>query len=146
MKNIVWLEYHYGRDLSPILNQFIRFASVGAVGTLMHYGALILLVQIMALNAILASTAGFVIGALTNYQLNYHYTFRSDKNHAEAMGKFFTVAIVGMLFNGLAMFFCMDILDMLYLFAQVVATALVLLWNFFANRWWTFRECRKDAN
>ena len=112
----------------------------------MHYGALILLVQIMALNAIVASTAGFVIGAVTNYQLNYHYTFASDKNHAEAMSKFFTVAIVGMLFNGLVMFLCVNLLDMLYLFAQVVATALVLLWNFFANRWWTFRECRNDAN
>ncbi len=112
---------------------------MGAVGTLAHYGVLILMVQTMALNAVAASSAGFVVGAITNYQLNYHYTFASDKGHAEAMSKFFTVAIVGMLFNGLVMYFCVDLLGMLYLFAQLVATALVLLWTFSANRWWTFR-------
>lgn len=119
---------------------------MGAVGTLVHYGVLILMVQIMAFNAIAASTSGFVIGAITNYQLNYRYTFASEKRHAEAMSKFFTVAIVGMLFNGLVMYFCLELMDMPYLFAQLVATALVLLWNFLANRWWTFRECKPDTN
>ena len=127
-----------------IFYQFIRFASAGAVGTLVHYGVLILLVQFMSLNAIAASTAGFVLGAATNYQLNYHFTFASVKRHSEAFSKFFTVAMVGMLFNGLLMVLCVNFIKIPYLFAQLVATFLVLLWNFFVNRWWTFRERKAD--
>lgn len=130
--------------MSPILNQFIRFAGVGAIGTLAHYSVLIFLVQIMAANAIFASTAGFVVGAITNYHLNYHFTFASNKRHVEAMSKFLTVAIIGMLLNGLVMLFCIDVFDMMYLIAQFIATAIVLLWNFFVNRLWTFRVIRSD--
>jgi hypothetical protein len=43
-----------------------------------------------------AHAIGFTFGAFTNYYLNYYYTFASDKNHTEAIAKFFTVALVGM--------------------------------------------------
>lgn len=125
-----------------MFNQFVKFASVGVVGTLVQYTLLIVLVQALDVNATLASTAGFACGALTNYSLNYYYTFASNKNHAEAITKFFTVALVGMFFNGLVMHFCTETLTMPYLIAQVLATGLVLLWTFSANRLWTFRECK----
>jgi putative flippase GtrA len=33
---------------------------------------------------------------------------------------------------------------MQYLLAQFVTTAIVLVWNFSANRWWTFRAGTDD--
>jgi putative flippase GtrA len=134
------------RELRPIFNQFVKFASVGVAGTLVQYTLLIVLVQGAELNATLASTIGFTFGAFTNYYLNYYYTFASDKNHTEAIAKFFTVALVGMFFNGLVMHFCTTALAMPYLIAQVTATCLVLLWTFSANRWWTFRQCKPEAD
>jgi len=125
-----------------VFNQFVKFACVGVAGTAVQYTLLILLVQAADMNATLASTIGFTFGAFTNYYLNYHYTFGSDKNHTEAFVKFFSVALVGMFFNGLVMHFCITALTMPYLIAQVAATSLVLLWTFSANRWWTFRECK----
>ena len=119
--------------------QFIRFAGVGAIGTIAHYVTLIILVQCAGANPIGASTTGFVLGAFINYYLNYHYTFRSTRNHQEAMTKFFTVAVVGVFSNGAFMALATEILALPYLIAQVLATGMVLIWNFVANRLWTFR-------
>ena len=123
-----------------ILRQFIKFAGVGVVGTVAQYLTLFLLVQFAGVYPVAASTAGFVLGAFVNYSLNYIYTFRSSKSHFEAMPKFFTVAAVGLFLNGLIMQFFISYFALPYIVAQLIATALVLLWNFAANRMWTFME------
>ena len=128
------------RQLKPLFTQFLRFAGVGAIGTLAHYGVLIILVQGAGAGAVPASTAGFVVGALINYILNYHYTFASNRRHHEALLRFFTVAFVGLLLNGLLMALGTKLLGLNYILSQVLSTGFVLLWNFTANRIWTFGE------
>ena len=121
-----------------MLKQYVMFAGVGAIGTAGHYLVLVLLVELFAVAPVIASTAAFVVGAIINYILNYHYTFSSDKPHLQAMSKFFTIAFVGMIFNGLVMDYGTTELEINYLLAQILATILVLQWNFFANKLWTF--------
>lgn len=123
--------------------QFILFATIGAVGTAGHFLTLILLVELASVSAVWATTAGFIVGALINYILNYHFTFRSDKAHREAMSKFFIVATVGAGINMLIMYFGVDILILFYLLVQVIASSVVLLWTFTANKLWTFAENHK---
>ncbi len=120
--------------------QFILFSTIGAVGTGGHFLTLILLVEAAGVSAVWATMAGFMVGALINYFLNYHLTFKSDKVHHEAMLKFFTVALVGAGMNMLIMYIGVDILVQFYLLVQVVASSVVLLWTFSANKLWTFAE------
>lgn len=122
-----------------IIKQFVSFAAVGAVGTLAHYSALIAMVQVMHFNPVVSSGVGFVIGALVNYVLNYRLTFRSTKLHRDSMPKFFIVALSGLVFNTAIMEFVTVILKQHYLVGQVLATAVVLVWNFSVNRSWTFK-------
>ena len=61
------------------------------------------------------------------------------------MTKFFTVALIGLFFNGLIMSFCTSSLQLHYLLSQVIATSLVLLWNFMANHKWTFHEHKNNT-
>lgn len=124
----------------PVLGQFLCFSGIGVIGTLAHYTTLITLVQMAGVTPVLASAGGFVLGALVNYVLNYRYTFRSNSRHHEAIIKFFTIALVGLVLNTLIISLAIDILSLHYLLAQVIATGLVLIWNFTGNRWWTFRE------
>ena len=123
-----------------IIRQFIKFSGVGLIGTAVQYTALLLLVQIAGIYPVVASTIGFVMGAFVNYYLNYIYTFKSNKLHIEAMPKFFSVAAVGLFLNGVIMQLLIKYLSFQYILAQLVATGLVLLWNFGANRMWTFIE------
>ena len=120
--------------------QFVLFATIGAVGTGGHFLTLILLVEFAGLSAVWATTAGFVVGALINYILNYHFTFKSDKAHREALLKFLIVALLGAGMNMLIMYVGVDVMARFYLLVQIAASSVVLLWNFSANKLWTFAE------
>jgi len=121
------------------LKQFVIFTAIGGIGTVGQYLTLIALVETAILAAVPASIIGFIVGAVINYFLNYRFTFNSTKSHKEAMSKFFIVAALGAAINTALMYFEIHALHMYYLLAQLVATGIVLLWNFTANKLWTFR-------
>jgi putative flippase GtrA len=133
MQNSNMLNKHRGT-----IGQFMLFAGVGAIGTIGHYTTLIVLVEFWALDPVIASCLGFVVGALINYILNYHFTFQSDKRHREALTKFLLVAIAGAAINGVIMYIGVENTQFNYLLVQVFATTVVLLWNFIVNKLWTF--------
>jgi putative flippase GtrA len=121
-----------------VAKRFLRFTGVGAIGTAGHYLTLFALVNFLSANAVAASSAGYLVGGVTNYLLNYYFTFRSDKPHSETAAKFFAIAIVGFFLNAGVMWLFTEMVGLHYLLAQLLATALVLLWNFVANDRWTF--------
>lgn len=122
-----------------LLVQFLRFAAIGASGTFIHYALLITLVDYFDYNPILSSTIGFAAGALSNYLLNYRFTFTCNKKHSETIFKFYIIAILGLGINTLIMSIAIDSFSIHYLLAQACATGLVLIWNFTGNLIWTFR-------
>ena len=127
-----------------LARQFLRFAVVGAIGTTGHYLTLVLLVELAGADAVPASLAGFVVGALINYQLNRSYTFGSDVAHRIALPKFFTIAAAGAVLNTLIMFMAIYQLGLHYFLSQVLATGMVLVWGFLGNRLWTFRSAGNE--
>lgn len=129
------------KDTSPIAfitGQLIVFTGVGAVGTATQYLILIALVQLLKMYPVIASAIGFSAGAITNYLLNYYITFKSVSRHKIAMLRFFSIALIGLLGNTIIMSFTMKWFHLNYLIAQLFATGLILIWNFAANRIWTF--------
>jgi len=123
--------------------QFLIFAGIGAIGTAGHYVCLIILVQLQLASPVLATTAGFAVGAIINYLLNYRFTFNSNKQHREALTKFLIVAVLGALINASIMSAGISLLELHYLLIQLLATAIVLVLNFSANKFWTFAETSK---
>lgn len=125
---------------TKIANRFVRFTGVGAIGTLAHYLSLVSLVEIVGLNAVAATCIGFIVGALINYKLNRRYTFESSVPHRIGLPRFLVIAAIGMVLNTSIMAVGTLLLKVHYLLLQVFATAVVLLWNFFGNHFWTFRH------
>ena len=128
-----------------IVTQFLRFAGVGAVGTAVQYVVLTLLVELAHFHPTSASGIGFVGGALTNYYLNYYFTFQSERRHWSAAPRFFTVAAAGLGLNTLFMAIGAGLLGLHYLIAQCGSTAIVLLWNFSASKLWVFGEAKPES-
>ena len=128
------------QSLLEIPRQFARYTGVGVISAIGHYGLLIALVQGLGVEPVRASVAGAVLGAWINYALHYRFTFRSNKRHRESLTKFAMVAAVGLAINTFLMWLGVDVIGIHYLLSQVLATVLVLLWNFCANRYWTFRH------
>lgn len=123
-----------------LIKQFSQFTLVGAVATSAHFLMLIILVQGLDVSPVGASASGFACGALVGYILNYRITFRSSKRHWQTLPKFGLVALSGLAINTLIMYGLINQLGAHYLASQLVATAMVLMWNFSVNRWWTFGE------
>lgn len=123
-----------------LLRQFVKFTGVGFASAIGHYGLLIALVQLAAVPAVPASAAGALLGAVINYSLNYRYTFRSTRQHREAVLRFAAIAAVGLALNTLFMWVGVVLIEAHYLLSQVVTTGLVLIWSFAGNRYWTFHS------
>jgi len=121
------------------LSKFARFALVGAIATAIQYAILIVLVRGDLTGPTLASCIGFVVSAGANYSLNYRFTFRSRNSHAGAVVKFLLLAAAGLALNA-GLMRLLTALGWNYILAQLLATGVVLLWNFFGNSLWTFSE------
>lgn len=121
-----------------IRGQFLRFAVMGALGVLVQYAILILQVDGLQWPVVLASVVAYAVGAIANYMLNYYFTFRSARRHHEAMPRFFAVVLIGLAMNTLIVFYTVETLHLYYLLGQMLATVMVLFWNFWASRRWAF--------
>ncbi|SMH44193.1 GtrA family protein [Azospirillum agricola] len=120
------------------LRQFLLFALVGGVAAVVHYGTLVALAELFRVAPVPASAAGFLVGGVVSYLLNYGHVFRSEQDHGPTAAKFVAVAAVGLGLNSAIMWALVHGVSLHYLLAQVTATGLVMLWSFAANRYWTF--------
>jgi putative flippase GtrA len=119
--------------LTPIIGQFLRFAAVGAGATGVHYVVSYLMLETGRIGPAAATTIGYACGALVSYVLNRVFTF--DRRIAFAMGlaKYAAVIGAGLAINtGIVAGLVAG--GVSYWPAQIVATGLVLFWNFFASR------------
>jgi putative flippase GtrA len=69
-------------SVKKLLGKFMTFGMVGAIGTLVHYTILIVLVETWAIHPGAATTLGFGLGALVNYLLNHRYTFKETLKYS----------------------------------------------------------------
>ena len=120
------------------IGRFARFAVVGGAATAFQYIVLVACVRELSVAPVVASGIGFALSSLLNYYLNYRLTFRSSQAHSSAMPRFLLIAGIGLGANSLAMWALTKQGHVQYLAAQLIATTLVLLWNYTANRRWTF--------
>lgn len=125
--------------------RFIRFAAVGAIGTLAHYALLLVMVEVLGTSPLAGAAAGFVLGAVVNYALSRMLVFDSDRTHVEALPRFFAVATIGLAWTAVLMKLFVDVLGLHYLVAQIITTALLLLWHYAGNALWTFRRRTKPT-
>jgi putative flippase GtrA len=121
-----------------LARQFSRFLAVGVVTTALHYGVLIALVEIWGMHPVLATTAGFVTAVLLSYILNRRYTFYQRPPFGPGLLKYYAAVSIGLALNAGTMAVLTG-WGVYYLLAQVVATGVALVWNFFAARVVVFR-------
>lgn len=131
------------------IRRFIQFGLVGVVGTVVDFGLLVILKEVAGLPTGLANVLSYSAGIVNNFTLNKVWTF-ADANNKGTLTQFLQfalVSLVGLALNtgivvGLEL--VLDEIELLaayeYIFAKVVATGIVLFWNFGANRLWTFSE------
>ena len=121
-----------------LARQFRSFLLVGGLCTLLQYAILVILVQGTGMDAVLASSIGFAASSVVSFALNRRFTFASRVGYGKGLARFAVVAGCGLALTAVLMTVGVDWLGVNYLLAQVATTGVVLLWNFFVNRSWTF--------
>jgi len=122
-----------------MLNHLIRFVLVGGTATLIQFVLLIMLVEFLHTNAVLASALSFALSAVFNYLLNYYFTFKSARSHVETASKFIVVATLGLLINSSSFALILNFAPH-YLIAQIGATLITLCVNFLLHKFWIYRS------
>jgi len=138
--------------------RFIKFAVVGAIGSVVDIGVMNLLTQVFHFQLVLAGSISFVCAVVNNFIGNRYWTYpdsRSKPLHRQ-LGMFFIVNAIGIairipilkyvepplakLFESLA-HISFDAADALAKNATLIfAIGVVMLWNFFINRYWTYND------
>jgi len=118
--------------------QFMLYSASGVVATGAHYAVMASLVRWASFPEVAASCAGFIVGALVKYPLNYRMVFASHERHADAVPRYVASLVLSFALNALVLAGLLRVLDAYYMLAQVLTTGSVLLVNFALARFWIF--------
>jgi putative flippase GtrA len=117
----------------------VKYAIVGVSSMVIDFGILYILTDVFGVYYITSATASFIVAASFNYFFNRHWTFRSSGSRRKQLPVFFTIAIIGVAINNSIMYAGVEQFGIWYIYAKIVATAIVTVWNFFGNKYLTFR-------
>jgi putative flippase GtrA len=119
--------------------QIGKYLVVGVTAAIIDFGLLYALTDGVHIYYLLSATISFIVAAIYNYSLNRAWTFRSSGSRTKQVPIFFIVAILGVLLNNTIMYLGVEKVGLYYLLAKVFAAAVVTIWNFFGNKYLTFR-------
>lgn len=129
-------------------SRFIKFAIVGAIGAIVDFGVLNLMVLGFGWEKFFANLLSVSCAIVSNFTWNRLWTYPESRErplHTQ-FGQFALVNLVGLAINQ-AVFLGTDALffgptfprPLDYNLAKATAIIVVLFWNFFINRVWTYR-------
>ncbi len=139
--------------------RFLRFLVVGAVGLVVDLSTFFILSRLLHVPARLAQAGSFTLAVISNFTWNRHWTYPDSRTKAisRQLIQFFVVNLIGLairtpIFSALEMPFRNLFANVLpavpYLtpaflgdyLALGVAVVVVMMWNFFVNRYWTYND------
>lgn len=138
------------------LKRFVKFATVGALGSVTDFSVFNGLVFLAALEPLLANSISFCAAVVQNFALNRRWTFpeSQERDPRKQLSKFALVSVVGLGINTLVFHMMTLLLEPLWHtlisspelalvialnFSKLFAIGVVLFWNFAVNRFWTYR-------
>ena len=122
--------------MKKLFNQIIKFGIVGGSAFVIDYGFMILFTEVFGINYLISSGISFTISVIYNYVLSVKWVFdvKKDDDRKHDFIVFIILSILGLLINQLIMWICVDKLDIFYMLSKIVATAVVMVYNFITRK------------
>ena len=138
--------------------RFFKFLVVGIIGAIIDFGVMNLLTSLFAMPLVIAGTISFMCAVSSNFLWNRYWTYPDSRTRPilKQLAMFFMVNIAGVmiripilhflepvLFNFISRFPIPSPLTaetMAKNLTLAVAVIVVLFWNFFINRYWTYND------
>jgi putative flippase GtrA len=144
-------------------NRFFKFALVGTLGAAIDFGVMNLLSHFANMPLVYAGTISFTCAVFSNFAWNRYWTYPESRSRPllNQLAMFFLVNLAGIairipilhyveppllrFFEGLfhtsydsAEFYAKNL-------TLAVAVGIVMLWNFFVNRYWTYNDIDQSS-
>jgi putative flippase GtrA len=140
--------------------RFLKFMVVGVIGAVVDFGIMNLFSKLFAMPLVWAGTISFVCAIISNFIWNRFWTYPDSRSRtiSSQLVMFFIVNVAGLAIRlpilrflepPTRQFFMRLSLDLFtpeFLgknFTLAVAVGIVMLWNFFVNRYWTYNDVDK---
>ncbi|MEI3377316.1 MAG: GtrA family protein [Coriobacteriales bacterium] len=123
----------YLRELTV---QFAKFGVVGVIAFFIDYGLFLLMDYVFGVNYLVASAVSFTIATIFNFVASMRYVFagKEGQTRTQQFVIFFVLSLVGLGLNQLILWACVDLLALLAWVGKLVATVLVMLFNFVTRK------------
>ena len=136
------------------LGEALRFAVTGGICFLIEFAALVGLRDGLGLDTLIATPAAFLISVIVNYAMCVRWVFPAagEQRNAARLG-FLLTSVMGLLLNeGLMLLFRTVFGEdgvlltaggfslAQYMVNKVLATLIVMIWNYFTKRWILYRK------
>lgn len=140
-------------------SRFMRFAVVGIIGAIIDFGVMNLLRQLFFTPLVVAGTVSFICAVLSNFVWNRYWTYPDSRSKPilHQLLIFSLVSVIGLLIRVPTLYLLEPVF--LYLFSALQGTLsfinpkwladnftlafaviIVMFWNFFVNRYWTYND------
>jgi putative flippase GtrA len=138
--------------------RFLKFAVVGAVGSALDFGIMNILTHFINMRLVFAGTISFICAVINNFTGNRFWTYPESRSRPllHQLGMFFVVNAAGIAIRIPILHFVEPPMagafeSMAHLSqssAEIlaknatlgIAIGVVMLWNFFVNRYWTYND------
>jgi putative flippase GtrA len=137
--------------------RFLKFATVGTIGAAIDFGVMNLMTHLFDMKLVYAGTISFVCAVISNFVLNRYWTYPDSRSRhiLHQLGMFFLVNAAGIAIRIPILHFVepvtlgyfdkisSSLLSAEFLaknFTLALAVGIVMLWNFFINRYWTYND------
>lgn len=122
--------------MQKLIKQIIRFAFVGGSAFVIDYGILYVLNQLLGVNHLVASTISFSVSVIYNYILSTVWVFdvNEEQTKTEQLVVFMVLSVIGLAINNLIIWIFVDNCGMYIMWAKVIATAVVMVYNFITRK------------
>ena len=114
--------------MEKLIAQFMKFGVVGVIAFVIDYGLMVALTELAGVNYLISATISFTVSVVFNYLASMRYVF----THKQGLSRRreFVIFVV----NDLLMWLGSSVLGVSYLIVKIVATAIVMVYNFVTRK------------
>lgn len=121
---------------NKLINQIFKFGIVGGIAFIIDYLTLIICKEVIGISILLSAAIAFTVSVVFNYILSVKWVFDVNKEKSEKRNFiiFIIFSIIGLILTEIIMWFGTDIIKIHYLIVKIIATAIVMVFNFITRK------------
>ena len=127
---------HVRDEMEHLLVQIFNFGIVGVIATVIDFLFLYLFRDMCHLSLIISNTLSFCISVMYNYWASMTFVFDVNKNKSKKRNfvLFIIFSVIGLILNDIIVWFVSERLSVYYLISKLIATILVMVFNFITRK------------